>query len=114
MKIIFVFVLSLFSFGIYAQEESAVSKTSDNKYSFKSKDIVFDSENKTTTLHYDASYKDAIIEITGAKEIIVDHANNEVIATGPYNFTIDGEITFTSGKANRLRYKIGETKAYIE
>ncbi len=115
MKNTLLAIVSLISFGMYAQEENAVSKPSTDDYDFKCKSMEIDKDNKTITLNEDASYKDSIIEITGAEQIVFDQANNEVIATGDYSFTIDGSVEFNSKNDDkRLRYKIGEAVAYIE
>lgn len=108
--------ISLISLGVYAQEEKPVCKISNEDFSFKSKSITFDSDAKKMTLNEDASYKDNIIEITGAEQIVLDQASNEILVTGNYDFTIDGAIQFIKREttAKRLRYKIGEAIAYIE
>ncbi len=114
MKNIALAIVSLVSFGVYAQEEQAVQTSADNPV-FKSKTMVIDKETKTLTLTEDAYYKDGIIEITDAEQIVFDQANNELTATGLYIFTIDGSVEYTSGEGfKKLRYKIGDSVAYIE
>lgn len=111
MKNTLLAIVSIVSFGAYAQEE----KPADTPL-FTCKDAMkFDKDTKTITLTEDASYKDGIIEITGAEKIVLDQVNKEVIVTGHYDFTIDGAVQVASGEGlKKLRYKVGEAVAYIE
>lgn len=111
MKNTLLAIVSIVSFGAYAQEEKPAGAPV-----FSCRDaMTIDKDAKTITLTEDASYKDAIIEISGAEQIVFDRANNEVIVTGPYDFTIDGAVEFKSGEGEKkLRYKVGEAVAYIE
>lgn len=115
MKNIVIAIALLTSLGLYAQEKKTVAKPITEDYNFMCKTMEINKEAKTIILTEDASYKDSIIEITGAEQIVFDQASNEIIATGPYNFTIDGAVTLTPGEGTKkLRYKIGEAVAYIE
>jgi hypothetical protein len=106
----------LISLGVTAQEESSVCKVSDEDFDCRSKSVTFNKDSKTLTLNEDAYYKDGIIDIKGADQIIFDQANKEIVATGNFNFTIDGAIQVTTSNAppQKLKYKIGDTVAYIE
>ena len=116
MKSILLSIGFLISLGVTAQEESSVCKVSDESFDFRSKSITFDQDSKMLTLNKDACYKDDIIEIKGAEQIIFDQTKKEIVATGSFDFTIDGAIQVTTSDAplQRLKYKIGETVAYIE
>ncbi len=105
----------LVSLSVAAQEESPACNVSDESFDFRSKSMTFDQESKTLTFNNDACYKDGIIEIKGAEQIIYDRAKKEIIATGTFNFTIDSAVEVTGdAPLQKLTYKIGETIAYLE
>ncbi|MGQ2984063.1 hypothetical protein [Flavobacterium sp.] len=112
MKKMLLAIVAIVSFGAYAQDQKPAGDPV-----FSCKDVMtIDNECRVLTLTEDASYKDAIIEISGASEIIFDQATKELIATGPFDFTIDGSVELTSSGEGlkKLKYKVGEAVAYIE
>jgi lipopolysaccharide assembly outer membrane protein LptD (OstA) len=115
MKKIFLILSLILVFGInsYAQEEVK----NENELTYSADELVNINSNKEIiTLIGNANLKTSVFEFQNADKIIIDKVSKEVIVYGAYKVIMNGGTIQETPKLkkNQLRYKIGESVAYIE
>jgi len=60
-----------------------------------------------------ASFKTEKIKIENADKIVFNMATNEIVVTGKYKYSFDGEVIVGAMGKKELRYKLGESTVYV-
>ncbi|MDV6166979.1 hypothetical protein R1T16_00980 [Flavobacterium sp. DG1-102-2] len=110
MKKLLLVAALAFCAGMYAQE-TVVKKDKDTE--FKSEVISIDKDTKMMELLDNASFKTEKIKIENADKIVFNMATNEIVVTGKYKYSFDGEVTVGAMGKKELRYKLGESTVYV-
>ena len=101
------------SFNAFAQENKLSKKRPTCSYSCNDS-TKFSKDKTVLQLFGNARFETDVLEITHADKILFDSKTNEIVVTGKFKYAMNGAVQIASGAESKtLRYKIGETTAYI-
>ncbi len=122
MKNIITVIMLLITFGIKAQETSSETDITIERdyYTADAKSYIEDKDENSTVFTGNVNFYTNAIEIKGADKIVFNELTKEILAYGNYKMKLLIPITMTRLKTKdengrgRLRYRLGDDKAYME
>ncbi len=123
MKQLLLPALLAFGFCSFAQENQLITsetvKVEGDYYTAEAQKLTYDPDERITELTGDADFSATFINITNADRIVFDENTKEVVAYGNCKVDLLVPLTMTSrtgpGKGQaKIRYKLGDDKAYLE
>ncbi|MGY3051971.1 hypothetical protein ACVWYG_000158 [Pedobacter sp. UYEF25] len=112
MKNLLLLSALFFSFNAFAQEKIPAGQTENPVYSCDS--AMVNNDKSISSFYGHANFKSNLLEIKNADKIVSNWETTEVLVTGKFEYLMNGEIQVKDGGEKKtLRYKIGESIAYI-
>ena len=107
--------LSLASLYATAQEVPKVEKVPQASFQYSGEQVVVNTSTHQTTLLGSVEFKTDLLEIKHADTLLYDQKTDEIVVLGWKEFTFAGALHVTENTTHqRLRYKLGDTIAYLE
>lgn len=108
-------VLLFLGMQLSAFSQNTASRSIQEQASFTCDLISLDNSTNSMVLQGNVHFKTDRIELLNVDKIVYNRVTNEIVVTGFANYTLDGMLEVQkSGSGSILRYKIGESTAYIE
>ncbi len=122
MKNIITVIMLLITFCIKAQDTLTLYNIAVERdyYTADAKSYIEDKDENSTVFTENVNFYTNAIEIKGADKIVFNELTKEILAYGNYKMKLLIPITMTRLKTKdesgrgRLRYRLGDDKAYME